>query len=110
NFSAVYAKCLLAATSEEQLLEPQQPKEIEGLTPADMARMEHEMESICRDFKMIEDSHGESVLNLVVVVGYVRRLLENSRVVRYLSQTSPEILAEFQKIAEAKRLAEEAGG
>jgi hypothetical protein len=34
-----------------------------------MARMEHEMESICRDFKMIEDSHGENVLSLVIVVG-----------------------------------------
>jgi len=110
NSSAVYAKCLLAATPDEQLLESDQPKEIDGLTPADMARMEHEMETIVRDFKLIEESHGENVLNLVIVVGYVKRLLENARVVRFLSQACPEILAEFQKLAEAKRLADEGGG
>ncbi len=110
NFSAVYAKCLLAATPDEQLVESDRPKEIDGLTAADIARIEHEMESIVRDFKLIEESHGENVLNLVIVVGYVKRLLENARVVRYLSQTSPEILAEFQKIAEAKRLADATGG
>jgi hypothetical protein len=107
NFSAVYAKCLLAATPNDQLVEPHSQKEVEGLTPTDMARMEHEMESIVRDFKLIEDSYGENVLNLVVVVGYVKRLLDNVRVVRYLSHICPEILAEFQNIARAKRLADE---
>lgn len=110
NYSVVYAKCLFAATPAEQLIETDQPKEVNGLTPVDMARMEHEMENVVRDFKLIEESHGENVLNLVIVVGYVKRLLDNARVVRYLSQTCPEILAEFQKIAETKKLADAAGG
>lgn len=110
NFSVDYAKCLLAATRNEQLLEQSHPKEVNGLTTDEMARMEYEMESIGRDFKMIEDSHGRNVLNLVIVVGYVKKLLENARVVRYLSQSCPEILSEFQKIAEAKRLADAAAG
>lgn len=110
NFSAAYAKCLFAATPAAQLIEANQPKEVNGLTPVDMARMEHEMENVVRDFKLIEESHGENVLNLVIAVGYVKRLLDNARVVRYLSQTCPEILAEFQKIAETKRLADGTGG
>jgi hypothetical protein len=68
--------------------------------------MEREMDSLVRDLRLIEDSHGRNVLNLVLVVGYLKKLLDNARVVRYLSQNYAEILAEFQKIAETKSLAE----
>ena len=68
--------------------------------------MEREMDSLGRDLRLIEDSHGRNVLNLVLVVGYVKKLLDNARVVRYLSQNYAEILTEFQKITEAKSLAE----
>ena len=44
NFSGSYAQCLLAATPQEQLLEPDKPKEVRGLSPEDMSRMEREME------------------------------------------------------------------
>ena len=66
--------------------------------------MEREMESLSQDFRLIEESHGRNVLNLVLVVGYLKKLLDNARVVRYLSQHHGEILAEFQKIVETKRL------
>jgi hypothetical protein len=103
-FSASYPQCLLAATPQEQLLEPDKPKDVQGLSPEDMSRMEREMENLAQDLRTAEDSHGRNVLNLVVVVGYLRKLLENARVVRYLSQHSAEILAEFQKIIETKSL------
>ncbi|MGB0767992.1 MAG: hypothetical protein ACPGYV_09810 [Phycisphaeraceae bacterium] len=32
---------------------------------------------------------------------YIRRLLENAAVVRYLSGQHPDILAEFQKLADS---------
>jgi hypothetical protein len=66
--------------------------------------MEREMESLNHDFRLIEESHGRNVLNLVLVVGYLKRLLDNARVVRYLSRHHAEILAEIQKIVEAKGL------
>jgi hypothetical protein len=104
NFSGAYAQCLLAATPQEQLLEPDKPKEVRGLSPEDMSRMEREMENLGQDLRSVEDSHGRNVLNLVLVVGYLKKLLDNARVVRYLSQNSAEILAEFQKIVETKSL------
>ena len=104
NFSAHYAQCLFAATPTEQLLEPDKPKEIRGASPEDIARIEREMENLNQDFRQIEDSHGRNVLNLVLVVGYLKRLLDNARVGRYLSQHCGEILAEFQKIIETKEL------
>ena len=108
NFTVGYTKCLLAATPADQMLEKEGAKEIDGLSPAEMARMEREMETLSTDFRLIEESHGKNVLKLVIVVGYLKKLLDNARVVRYLAQNNPEILAEFQKIVESRSL-EDAG-
>lgn len=104
NFSIAYAKCLIAATPDEQMVEPEVPKEVDGLSAVDMARMEREMDSLSVDFRQIEDKHGKNVLNLVISVGYLKKLLDNARCVRYLAQTYPEVLAEFQKIVESRSL------
>jgi hypothetical protein len=64
------------------------------------------MESLGREFKLIEDSHGKNVLNLVLVVGYLRKIMDNPRVLRYLAQQYPEIKTEFQKLVESRSLAD----
>jgi ParB-like chromosome segregation protein Spo0J len=104
NYSASYAKCLLAATPQDQTVQQDKAKAVAGFTADDMARMEREMETLGRDFRLIEESYGRSVLNLVIAVGYLRKLLDNAAVVRYLSKHFPEILTEFQKIVEATTL------
>lgn len=104
NYSASYAKCLLAATPQDQMIQQDKPKAVPGLSAEDMARMEREMETLSRDFRLIEESYGRSVLNLVIAVGYLRKLLNNAAVLRYLSKHFAEILAEFQKIVEAATL------
>ena len=106
NFSGPYAKCLYAATPSEQLVSSDLPKKVDGLTPQEMARMEREMEVLGGDFREIEEKHGTNVLHLVIVAGYLRKLLGNARVVRHLAQTSPEVVAEFHKIAESRSLTE----
>lgn len=106
NYSAVYAKCLIAATPDDQLAEHARQKEVKGLSPDELARMEHEMELLTKEFRIVEESHAQNTLNLVVVVGYLRKLLDNARVVRYLSQNFPELLAEFQKLVETRGLRE----
>ena len=108
NYSVAYAKCLVAATPQDQLAESEAQKEVDGISPADMARMEREMESLSRDFRQIEETHGKNVLNLVIAAGYLKKLLDNARVVRYLSQNYPEIVNEFQKIAESRSLSDAA--
>jgi len=104
TFSTSYAKCLAAATHQDQMLEPDRPKEVGSLSAEDIERMEHEMESIGKEFRIIEECHGRNTLNLVVVVGYMKRLLDNARVVRFLSQNHHELLMEFQRIAESRML------
>lgn len=104
NFTEPYARALYMTTPRNLLLEPEKPKKLEGVSPEDLSRMEREMESLERDFKQAEDTHGRNVLNLVLARGYLAKLLGNVRVVRYLSQNAPDILAEFQRIVEATSL------
>jgi hypothetical protein len=104
RYTISYARSLVAASSESQLVE-QKKKKLKGLTPEQIARMETEGARLQREFKMIEQDYGADHLDLVLAIGYVGRLLANARVVRYLAQQHPEILAEFQKIAELQNAA-----
>lgn len=100
NFSTDYARCLIAATPEKDLVDTDKLKVLPGMKPEDIARMEREMEVLGRDFLMIEESHGKNTLNLVLAVAYLRKLLDNANVVRYLSQRHPDILSEFQALVD----------
>ena len=62
------------------------------------------MDSLHRDLKLIEASHGNEVLNLVLARGYLAKLFGNARVVRYLAQNYDDILRELQSIVEATSL------
>jgi hypothetical protein len=104
NYSATYAAILLAATPPVQLLEPEKPKDIRGLRPEDMDRMEKEMEKLSEDFRMIEHTHGRNVLNLVLAGTYLRKMLDCAAVVRYLSRRHADVLTEFNKITASAAL------
>jgi hypothetical protein len=106
NYSLGYIKCLVATSADEEFVNGDRVKEAHGLSPEDIARMEHETETLGREFKLIEQSHGKNTLDLVLVVGYLRKLVENARVARYFSQRHPEILIEFQKLVESRSLAD----
>jgi hypothetical protein len=108
NFIAPYATCVSVATPRDQRLEPDKDKKLHGLKPDDAARMEREREKLGRDSRLIEEPYGRNVLNLVPVVSYIRRLLDNAAVVRHLSRRHGDMLAEFQRIVEATTLEQEA--
>nr|WP_295238593.1 plasmid partitioning protein RepB C-terminal domain-containing protein [uncultured Brevundimonas sp.] len=77
NFTGSYARALLAATRQSDLVQSHKPKKIGGMTPEQMARMEREMASLTADFKTLEASYGDDVLHLVVASGYLSRLVAN---------------------------------
>ncbi len=100
NYSVSYSKALLAATPQDQLVEPEKPKSFKGISAEKIAQMESEMAKLQRDMKLIEDSYGTNHLNLVLTRGYMVSLLENGRVSRYLEQNHSEIMSEFKRISE----------
>jgi len=104
NFTSTYAKALLAATKQCDLAKPEKPKQVAGMTPEQMARMEREMETLQQDFKAVEVSYGEDVLQLVIAAGYLSKMVANRKIEKYLEQNHPEILAEFKVIISAASL------
>lgn len=81
NYSVGYMKCMVSTTPAELLMDGERTKEVRTLS-----RMEHQMESLGREFKLIEESHGKNTLSLTLVVGFLRKLLDNARVGRFLAE------------------------
>ena len=104
SYTITYAKALFAATSKDQLLKPEKTKQMLGVSAEHLEKMKREMEKVGKDFKRIEESHGQDVLNFVLAQKYLRRILGNPRVVRYLSKNYLDIFEELQKISEVKSL------
>src|SRR5260370_35841252 len=104
NFTVPYVKALLAASHPDMLVEPDKHKIVEGLTPEQITKMEKEMEALQRDLKLVEESHGNQVLNLVLARGYLSKLFGNARIVRYLSQHHADVFHELQMASEAPSL------
>jgi hypothetical protein len=102
NFSTMFAKALLAATPENQLVDPRKRKPTRGnaVTSEQIARMERELASLQSQVKSVEESYGVDNLHLTVAKGYVAKLLSNPRIVRWLEHSRQEYLSEFQSIAE----------
>jgi ParB-like chromosome segregation protein Spo0J len=107
NFSVPYTKALLAATKPDGLVEPDKHRPVQGLTSEQAAKMQGEMEVLQRELKLIEESHGNEMLNLVLARGYLGKLLGNGRITRYLNQNHTDILRELQSILEESSLGTE---
>jgi hypothetical protein len=103
-YSVPYAKALLAGTPKDKLTEPDKPKKIKGIDEEQMARMQAEMLSLQDEYRLIEETLGTNVLNFTVAKGYIAKLMDNAKVLKYLGQNHPEIFDEFQKIADLKTL------
>ena len=102
NFTKAYAEALVLATPKDQMLAPQEPKKRAGMTAEEVARMEREMEALEKDFKSIESNYTENMMSLTLGRGYIKRLLENNRVLRHLRDHHGDLLAEFETIAAAE--------
>ncbi|MER9843507.1 ParB N-terminal domain-containing protein [Mesorhizobium australicum] len=103
KYSISYAKSLVAATPVSQLVRGN--KTVKGLSQQQIDMMEGESATLDREFKAIEQDYGSDHLDVILATGYVARLLENAKVVRHLAHRHPDILAEFQKIAEVQKAA-----
>jgi hypothetical protein len=104
NVTVSYVEAMLVATPAEMLVEAKKPPKASGVTQEQMAKMEREMANLHGQYKMVEESYGQDVLNLVLARGYLMRLMENGAIVRYLKQRQPDVLKEFETIVKTVAL------
>lgn len=104
NFTGMFAKALLAATPDEQLVSARRRSPERSATTEQIGKMERELARLQCQVRSIEDTYGTDNLHLTVARSYVRSLLANARIVRWLSLNRHEYLEEFQTIAEVESL------
>ena len=110
NFSRPFAMAMLAATPEAQLVQGKYKPKLtpNAVTREQVGRLERELASLQQQTKGYEETYGLDNLHLTVAKAYLAKLLANVRVVRWLAQSKPEYLSEFQAIAELTSLPTEA--
>ena len=104
NFTHAYAEALVMGTSKDQLTDPDKPKQVKGLSAEDLARLEQEMKAVEPNFKAVEQSYGKNMFNMTLAKAYVKKLLLNVKVVRFLTSQHPDIFSEFEAVAALETL------
>lgn len=104
NITIPYAEALLAASPAHFLVGEIKPKKVRGVNAEQMLKMEREMGNLQEQYKLVEESYGQDVLNLVLAKGYLVRLIENNSVARYIQQNQPDVFSEFVTIVETVSL------
>jgi hypothetical protein len=60
--------------------------------------MEREMESLEKDFKAVKANFTENMMCLTCARGYIKKLLDNAKVVRFLNANYSDIFPGFENI------------
>lgn len=95
-----YARAMLMATSEEMLVAGKRVVRSVAISLEQVALMEKEMTNLHSQYKLAERSHSEDMLNLMLARGYIVKLIDNARVLRYMQTHFPEVLEEFGKVVD----------
>ena len=56
------------------------------------------MSNLQGQYKMVEQTYGQDVLNLVLAKGYLAKLMANEAILRHLTKKHPDVLNEFDSI------------
>ncbi|MDE3099089.1 MAG: hypothetical protein KGJ88_06415 [Verrucomicrobiota bacterium] len=79
-------------------MNPSEPKKKTGLSAEELANMEREMESLEKDFKAVKANFTESMMCLTCARVYIKKLLNNAKVVRFLNAHFSDIISGFENI------------
>jgi hypothetical protein len=104
NYTWAYAEALIVGTPADQLVDGSKRKNTHGISEEEISRMEKEMEALERDYRLYQDQFGENSLHLNAVQRYVKRLLENAKIKRFLGNRYPELLEELQELVALEAL------
>lgn len=104
KYTVNYARSLLAATPDSQLVNPEKPKAAKGVSRQQLELMERESANLERELRLVEDTYGADHLDLVLARGYVSKLIKNPRIARYIEMHHTDFLPEFEKVTETEAL------
>ena len=100
NYSVAYARTLVSASAPDQLVNPGRPRAHRRISPEEMEQIERELANLRGEIERIEETFAADHLNLVLAASYVRSLLRNAEVNRYLKNYQETLHRQFQEICQ----------
>ena len=110
DYSVAYARALVSASSPDQLVNPGKARAHRKVSSEEIEQIERELANLQADVDRIEETFAADHLNLVLAASYVRSLLRNAQITRYIDTYHRNLLEEFRKICEATAPTAEAAG
>lgn len=103
-FSTSFARSIGIATPEDQLAIPRKTKRSIVTDFGHFTKLEEEINRLHGEYEEIEEYYEVNVLNFTLVKGYIRNLVMNPRVNRYLRINNPDILEHLEGIVDIDNL------
>ena len=100
KFSTNYAKALLDATPAHQLVNKGKPKKENPALLAKQARLEEESLALSREIGSLKEQYGTAMIDMTSMQAYLKRLLGNEAVMKYLREFHEPIYGKFAEICE----------
>jgi hypothetical protein len=105
NYSPTFARSILAATPQDQLLHPRtKPLSLGSIEK--MSQLEKELASLQDRMRSVEDSYGPDVLRFTVIKRFVADLISKPAVLGVMQRRYPDLLREFERMGKVDSLPE----
>ncbi|PVZ86907.1 chromosome partitioning protein ParB [Serratia sp. S1B] len=101
NLTVSYAKALLMTTDASMLNDPRKQIKKSDTTLEAIKKIENDRANLHIQFKILEQNYAQDTLNLVLAIGYLKKLLSNNNIESYLNKNHLEIYSELKAIVEA---------
>ena len=101
DYSVAYARALVSASSPDQLVDPGKARAHRKISSEEIEQIERELANLQGEVERIEETFVADHLNLVLATSYVRSLLRNTQITRYIETYHRNLLEEFRKICDA---------
>lgn len=108
NYSTPFARALLLATPDDQLIQPKNTGRVPDITREQIAKLERELASVQSRTLFVEETYGIDNLHLTVAKSFLTKMLSKPAIVRWLKSNQPDYLSEFQQITDLVSLNEAA--
>ena len=99
TITVAHAEALLTATPPELRTDVRPLERDKSSSIEQLVKLEKEMSQVQTQYKDAEQNYGSDLLNLVVAKGYLTKLLANDAVKSYIHRHEPEILEQFELVA-----------
>jgi ParB-like chromosome segregation protein Spo0J len=100
KFTFNYAKALLEATSTHQLVNKGKPRKETPAILARQARLEEESLALSREIGSLKEQYGTAMIDMTSMQSYLKRLIGNEAVAKYLREFNEPIYDKFKEITE----------